>query len=77
MTPAQKSAQTRAQNKQAAFARREDAAKQEIKRLGYGPRWYAGKCHAILGLKDGETYHQEQFAGGYETWQETLAAITS
>ncbi len=55
------------------FGRFLDAA--EIKRLGYGPRFYAGKCHAIEGLKDGETYYQEQFPGGYDSWQAALEAI--
>lgn len=76
MTPAQKAAQTRAAKKQAALEKAEEAAKQAIKDRGYGPRFYSGKCHAIQGLKDGETYHQEQFPGGYDSWQETLAAIS-
>ncbi len=75
LTPQQKAAQTRARKKQEAFEAAEAAAKEEIKRLGYGPRFYAGKCHAIEGLKDGETYHQEPFPGGYDSWQETLEAI--
>jgi len=75
LTPQQKAAQTKARNKQAKFEAAEEAAKAEIKRLGYGPRFYAGKCHAIEGLKDGETYYQEQFPGGYDSWQETLEAL--
>lgn len=67
---------TKSAKKQAAFENAEESAKQAIKALGYGPRFYSGKCHAIEGLKDGGTYHQEQFAGGYESWQETLAAIS-
>lgn len=77
MTPQQKAAQTKAAKKQQAFEVAEAAAKAEIIKLGYGPRFYAGKCHAIEGLKPGETYHQEQFPGGYASWQETLEAITS
>ena len=77
MTPQQKAAQTRARKKQDAFVAAEAAAKAEIKRLGYGPRFYAGKCHAIEGLQDGETYYQEQFPGGYGSWQETLESIRS
>jgi hypothetical protein len=77
LTPQQKAAQTKARNKQAKFEAAEEAAKAEIKRLGYGPRFYAGKCHAIEGLKDGETYYQEQFPGGYDSWQETLEALQS
>lgn len=76
MTPQQKAAQTRANKKQAAFEAAEAVAKQKIKDLGYGPRFYAGKCHAIEGLRDGDTYRQEQFPGGFDSWQEALAAIS-
>lgn len=77
MTPQQKSAQTRAVKKHAAFQAAEEKAKAKIKELGYGPRFYGGKCHVIEGLKDGETYYQEQFpGGGYISWQEALEAIT-
>lgn len=75
ITPQQKAALTRAKKKQEAFEIAEANAKAEIIRLGYGPRFYAGKCHAIEGLKPGETYYQEQFPGGYATWQECLDAI--
>lgn len=75
MTPQEKAAETRRRKKQEAFVAAEAVAKEEIKRLGYGPRFYAGKCHAIEGLRDGQTYHQEQFPGGYNSWQETLEAI--
>lgn len=66
---------TRMRKKHEAFQRAEDAAKAEIIALGYGPRFYAGKCHAIEGLKPGETYYQEQFHGGYGSWQETLESL--
>ena len=75
MTTQQKAAVTRAKNKQAKFELNEIGAKAEIKSMGYGPRYYAGKCHAIEGLKDGETYYQEGSPGGYWTWAETLASI--
>lgn len=75
MTTQQKSAQTRAEKKHAVFQSAEEQAKSKIKAMGYGPRFYAGKCHAIEGLKDGDTYYQEQFPGGYDSWQETLEAL--
>jgi hypothetical protein len=75
MTPQQKAAQTKAAQKYAAHQETEETAKAEIIRRGYGPRFYAGKHHAIPGLADGETYRQEQFPGGYDSWQEALEAI--
>lgn len=75
MTPQQKAAKTREAKKYAAHQAAEETAKSEIIRLGYGPRFYAGKHHAIKGLAAGETYHQEQFPGGYDSWQEALEAI--
>ena len=74
-TPQQKAANTRAARRQAAFEQAEASAKSEIEGRGYGPRFYAGKCHAIEGLKPGETYRQEQFPGGYDSWQEALSAL--
>ncbi len=55
----------------------EEEAKAKIIKRGYGPRFYAGKCHAIEGLLPGETYCQEQFPGGYDSWQEALDALDS
>ena len=71
MTPQQKAANTRAKNKYAAYLVAENAAKAEIIRRGYGPRFYNGKHHAIQGLAAGETYHQDA-DGGYDSWQLTL-----
>lgn len=53
----------------------EEAAKAALKNLGYGLRFYGGRCHAIEGLKDGETYYQSAFPGGEDSWQKTLEAI--
>ena len=77
MTPQQKSAATRQAKKQAAYEAAEAAAKAKIVALGYGPRFYAGHRHAIKGLKDTDTYYQDQFPGGYDSWQECLEAIQS
>ena len=75
MTHQQKAAKTREAKKYAAHQAAEERAKAEIIRLGYGPRFYAGRHHAIKGLAAGETYHQEQFLGGYGSWQETLERV--
>ena len=75
MTRWQKGAETRRFKKQAAWNAAEEKAKLELMALGYGLRFYAGKRHAIEGLEPNETYYQEQFPGGYDSWQEALAAV--
>ena len=75
ITPQKKSALTRSRKKQAAFEIAEESAKTELANLGYGTRFYAGKCHAIEGLMPGDTYYQQQFPFGADSWQAALAAI--
>jgi hypothetical protein len=75
MTPQQKAARTRAYRQYESHQAAEEAAKAELIRLGYGPRFYAGKHHAIKGLKAGETYRQDQFPGGHDSWQAALADL--